>query len=117
MDKNLTPQFAFHLLLCVLALLFMTSANAENDPDISLESDMVKIPAGSFLFGTNKKDLSAKALSLGIPKPWYADEGPEQIIFLKTFYIDRYEVSNRRYKKYIDDMKMIVLFHSCIVRP
>ena len=63
----------------------------------ALEGDMVQIPAGHFIFGTDKKDESAEALSLGIPKPWYIDENPQQKIFLKGFYIDRFEVTNKRY--------------------
>ena len=70
----------------------------------ALEGDMVPIPAGHFIFGTDKKDEAAEALSLGIPKPWYADETPEQKIFLKSFYIDRFEVTNERYKVYRDDV-------------
>ena len=70
--------------------------------DHSLEGEMVHIPSGHFIFGTNKKDESAEALSMGIPKPWYADESPRQKIFLKGFYIDTFEVTNERYKKYVD---------------
>jgi cytochrome c-type biogenesis protein len=75
-----------------------------NEParDNPLEGDMVRIPAGPFLFGSDQKDTAAEALSAGIPKPWYADEGPQQKIFLKDFYIDRYEVTHRRYKIFID---------------
>jgi cytochrome c-type biogenesis protein len=69
--------------------------------DNSLEGEMVHIPSGHFIFGTNKKDESAEALSMGIPKPWYADESPRQKIFLKGFYIDTFEVTNERYKKYV----------------
>ena len=69
------------------ALTFITNANAQNARDNPLEGDMVQIPAGSFIYGTNKKDDSAGALSLGVPKPWYVDEGPEQNVFLKSFYI------------------------------
>ena len=65
---------------------------------------MVFIPAGHFIFGTDQTDESAEALSMGIPKPWYADETPEKKIFLKGFYIDQYEVTNRRYKIYVDDV-------------
>ena len=72
------PHFSLHLFLCVVALIFITDVNAQNTKTIALESDMVEIPAGSFPFGTNKKDDLAEALSLGVPKPWYADEGPEQ---------------------------------------
>ena len=68
---------------------------------------MVYIPPGPFLFGTDKKDEAAEALSIGIPKPWYADETPQQKIFLKGYYIDRYEVTHKRYKKYIDDLQAV----------
>ena len=46
-----------HLFLCVIALIFITTADAKNPRDLRVEGDMVKIPAGSFLFGTNKKDV------------------------------------------------------------
>ena len=77
---------------------------SQNTTDNSLEGEMIHIPSGHFIFGTNKKDETAEALSLGIPKPWYADETPRQKIFLKGFYIDTFEVTNERYKKYVDDL-------------
>ncbi|MFQ5451096.1 MAG: SUMF1/EgtB/PvdO family nonheme iron enzyme [Nitrospinaceae bacterium] len=95
----------------LLAAVFLWTAGpgmgTENPRENPLEGDMVLIPAGQFLFGTNKKDEAAEALSLGIPKPWYADERPQQKVFLKNFYIDRYEVTNRRYKIYLDDVEAI----------
>ncbi len=92
------------IILFTLLLLCPHEGWAQSEHDHSLEGGMVYIPPGPFLFGTNKKDKAAEALSLGIPKPWYADETPQQRIFLKEFYIDRYEVTYRRYKKYIDDL-------------
>ena len=65
-------------------------------------ADMAQIPAGSFMFGTNALDAEGEALALGISKPWYSDESPQQKIFLKNFYIDRYETTNRRYKAYVE---------------
>ncbi len=91
-------------LVFLAAVSSLAAAPAKDNP---LEGDMVLIPAGHFIFGTDLKDESAEALSLGIPKPWYADEGPEQKVFLKSFYIDRYEVTNRRYKIYRDDVGAI----------
>jgi cytochrome c-type biogenesis protein len=104
-----TPIFKFILqaLVCVSLPIFVTAATAQEARDNPLEGDMAKIPAGSFYFGTDQKDDTAEALSLGIPKPWYADENPSQKIFLKSFYIDRHEVTNRRYKIYIDDVGAI----------
>ncbi|MDY6934260.1 MAG: SUMF1/EgtB/PvdO family nonheme iron enzyme [Spirochaetota bacterium] len=47
---------------------------------------MILIPEGKFVFGNNNDE---------------DDEYPEQIIYLDNFYIDKYEVSNRDYLKYI----------------
>ena len=100
-------KFILRALAYAALLIFVTAATAQEARDNPLEGDMVKIPAGSFSFGTDQKDETAEALSLGIPKPWYADENPSQKIFLKSFYIDRHEVTNRRYKIYIDDVGAI----------
>jgi len=48
--------------------------------------EMVIIPAGNFIFGT---DSGRK------------DESPRKLQFVDDFYIDKYEVSNRDYLKYI----------------
>ena len=93
--------------LFVAVLSFPATGWAQSTADYSLEGEMVHIPSGHFLFGTNKKDEAAEALSLGIPKPWYADETPQQKIFLKGFYIDTFEVTNERYKKFVDDVGAI----------
>ncbi len=91
--------------LCTLVVFFLPlSGWAQSPADYSLEGEMIHIPSGHFIFGTNKKDEAAEALSLGIPKPWYADETPRQKIFLKGFYIDSFEVTNERYKKYIENL-------------
>ncbi len=94
------------VLFCTLWLLPHEGWSQEKY-DYSLEADMVYIPPGPFVFGTDKKDASAEALSLGIPKPWYIDETPEQKIFLKEFYIDRYEVTYKRYKKYVEALNAV----------
>ena len=51
------------------------------------EREMVLIPAGKFLLGSNSGDR---------------DEYPEQEMFLKDFYMDKFEVSNLDYKRYVD---------------
>lgn len=96
------PSFAFFISIVGALLLTASNGWTQQEHEFSLEGDMVYIPPGPFVFGTNKKDETAEALSLGIPKPWYADETPQQKIFLKEFYIDRYEVTQKRYKKYVD---------------
>ncbi len=107
-SKNSTHSLFSSLIggfiLSALLLFFPHEGLPQAEQDYSIEGDMVYIPPGPFLFGTNKKDVAAEALSLGIPKPWYIDETPQKKIFLKEYYIDRYEVTHKRYKKYIDGL-------------
>lgn len=49
--------------------------------------EMIRIPAGSFVMGSNER---------------LADESPEYIETLKAYRIDRYEVTNLQYKAFID---------------
>lgn len=48
--------------------------------------EMVLVVAGKFIFGSNDGEK---------------DEGPEQMLYLPDYYIDRYEVSNRDYQNFI----------------
>ena len=80
MPRALKSYFLVHALVYMIAFVFFVNANAEEFQPNLLEEDVIYIPAGSFLFGTDKKDMSGEALSLGLPKPWYIDEGPEQDI-------------------------------------
>jgi len=58
---------------------------------------MVLVPAGFFLMGTDEFDDEGHAMSLGLDKPWYADESPQRRLHLPDFYIDKYEVTNQHY--------------------
>ncbi|MBN2040423.1 MAG: formylglycine-generating enzyme family protein [Spirochaetes bacterium] len=49
--------------------------------------EMILIPEGKFVFGSNNGDK---------------DEGPQQVVFLDNFYIDKYEVSNADYYYYVE---------------
>lgn len=94
--------FITHL-ICILCLsAWPAFAHDGDQPDRPLEGDMVHIPAGQFIFGTDKVDKTGDLLAVGVPKPLYKDEQPQQKPFLKGYYIDRYEVTNRRYKQYVD---------------
>ena len=55
---------------------------------------MILIPSGEFTIGTDQMDEEKHALSLGLHKPWFADESPQRRIDISDFYIDRYEVTN-----------------------
>ena len=49
---------------------------------------MVTIPAGKFTMGTDER---------------LSDEGPQHEVYLDAFKIDKYEVTNLQYKKFIDE--------------
>jgi formylglycine-generating enzyme required for sulfatase activity len=49
--------------------------------------EMVLVPEGKFVFGANDGER---------------DESPEQVVFLHDYYIDRHEVSNDEYARFIE---------------
>ena len=51
-------------------------------------AEMVMIPAGEFLMGSNTGD---------------ADEDPTHFVYVDGFYMDRYAVTNAQYKAFVDD--------------
>lgn len=57
-------------------------------PQIALTppEDMVLVPEGEFIMGTNTR---------------WEDEGPEHVVYLHSYFIDRYEVTNADYKKFV----------------
>jgi len=63
----------------------------------TVPAGMVVVPAGEFTMGTDAKDGENHALSVGLARPWFADERPEHRVYTKSFYIDKHEVTNRQY--------------------
>ena len=51
-------------------------------------NEMIAIPEGEFIMGSDAR---------------LEDEGPEHNVFLERYSIDRYEVTNLQYKRFIDD--------------
>lgn len=64
-------------------------------------SDMVYVPKGEFIMGSDEVDKDAKAQQYGERKPWYANEKPKRKVYLKGFYIDKYEVTNVLYADFV----------------
>jgi sulfatase modifying factor 1 len=64
--------------------------------------DMVLIPAGEFLMGSTKEQVKKVTESYNGKKPWFGNETPQRSVSLKAFYIDKYEVTNSQYKKFVD---------------
>ncbi len=82
------------------AVLWLTStlvgANAMAAP-----KDMVVVPAGSFVMGSNLKDNDGRAQEFGSTKPWYQDEAPQRTVTLPEFWIDKFEVTNSQFRDFV----------------
>jgi len=64
-------------------------------------ANMVLIPAGEFSFGSNTRELGEAMVEFGFNGLLYR-ELPKRWVYLDSFYIDRYEVTNRQYKRFIE---------------
>jgi len=69
-----------------------------NQPDEGHEHDnMVFIPAGKFIMGDNKHYDWFFLWAFNIY------DGPEHTIYLDAYYIDKYEVTNREYREFVEE--------------
>ena len=60
--------------------------------------NMVLIPAGNFLMG---RDEDRGWSAMGAPE-MFGDELPLHEVYVDAFYIDKYEVTNRQFKEFVD---------------
>ncbi|MGQ9607940.1 MAG: SUMF1/EgtB/PvdO family nonheme iron enzyme [bacterium] len=73
---------------------------------VSLD-DMVKIPSGEFIMGSSDEEIMKVVRELGGGElgpdvGWFAAERPQHKVYLDEYYIDKYEITNAQYKKFID---------------
>ena len=59
--------------------------------------------------GTNMTDSENTHQKIGAVKPLYLDQQPERKIKLDAYYIDKYEVTNREYKLFVDSTQYVDL--------
>lgn len=76
------------LLACCVLLLSFT--NHDSTAKAGVSPDMVVIPAGEFLMGSPDDGVS------------FDDERPQRLIYVASFSIDRFEVTNAQYKQFVD---------------
>ena len=87
--RNL-PLFSLVGLLSACSLLTLDPGPLTPAPP----AGMVLIPAGDFLMGSKPSD-GAVGIQVGV------DELPQQRVYLKAFFIDKYEVTNVQYYEYV----------------
>lgn len=62
---------------------------------------MVLIPAGEFTMGSNRVDDEGLTERYGFAIDLFRNEHPEHRVGLKAFFIDRFEVTNADYRKFV----------------
>lgn len=97
-------------MLFAAAVIFLTaganqacSASIVSQPD---GAEMVLVPAGSFIYGADQREI--KTLLRQLRAGWadiYGYEHPRTTLFLPAFYIDRYEVTNERYSRFVQSVR------------
>ncbi len=63
--------------------------------------EMVPIPSGDFIMGSDKYEADNVSGEFGNTKPWYLDEHPKHKMMLGEFSIDAYEASNAEYAEFV----------------
>jgi formylglycine-generating enzyme required for sulfatase activity len=64
-------------------------------------TQMVQIPEGKFKFGIDADRIGWVTKNIGGSEADFKPSVPQQNIKLKSFYIDKYEVTNYQYKKFV----------------
>jgi sulfatase modifying factor 1 len=97
--KTETPIIMKYILFIVLSLCMISPGFAAP----SLE-EMALIPAGKSQMGSRQSLLELKPHDLfNTDRHTLGPENPAHEVSLDAFYIDIYEVTNVKYKKYVDD--------------
>ena len=91
-----------NLIVLALFVLVAAAAGCKQEPPTPPPPGMVPVPAGEFIMGSDDVDRAAKAMQYGDRKPWFANERPSRKVSLPAFHIDKFEVTNKDYKAFVD---------------
>jgi len=100
----ISPKKTFFIALLIvlpLTLLFYTLSQSQEKN----RSEMILISSGPFIMGSNTVDEAGLQAELGNKKPFYLDEHPERRLSIPSFFIDRFEVVNQDYARFIAKKK------------
>ena len=79
----------------------VTDSGVMQDASAISSSEMVLVPAGKFVMGTDDVDASGKSQEFGFNEPLYLNEQPKREIDLPAFYIDKFEVTSGQFVEYL----------------
>jgi iron(II)-dependent oxidoreductase len=88
-------------ILSLLGCISETVDDSQNEPAQEIPG-MVYIPSGEFIMGSSDKDVEMFLQLFIYRRPSrFANEQPQHTVYLDSFYIDKYEVTNARYGEFI----------------
>jgi len=99
MDNRIVVAAALTISLVIAVFLSGHILQRPHGSDKSVSKEnMVLIPAGTFLMGREDREGWSP---MGAPE-LFNDELPAHEVYVDTFYIDKYEVTNRQFKEFVD---------------
>lgn len=66
------------------------------------KDSMVLIPEGEFIMGSSAEEIKDFTGRYGGKETWFADEQPRRKVYVRSFYIDKFEVTNHQYSEFKD---------------
>jgi len=72
----------------------------------AVKGEMVFISEGSFYMGSSEKEIE-EAIKISLDygdnadRSWFADELPRHEVYLDSYYIDKYEVTNEEFSRFV----------------
>ena len=67
-----------------------------------LHQNMVLVEGGDFIMGTTSEVIDSLANQYGFPKDFISSEFPPHKVIISSFYVDKFEVTNADYKRFLD---------------
>ncbi len=89
------------LVLVPFFLLFLLISTVIAGRGVIVPEDMVMIPGGEYTAGVNPDRAyeDCAKYSDKCKKKWFTDQGPEHTVFVDAFFMDKYEVTQKDFKR------------------
>jgi sulfatase modifying factor 1 len=98
----LSGVIVFILLLSV-NINYLSASSSESNSVKARDESMALIPAATFQMGTDAADIARLQESFGVKRAeLFSAEVPRHTVTIDSFYLDKHEVTNAQFKKFID---------------